>query len=78
MLDSEVKTSEIRTFLDQIYEKGGSQDLSSLKDAEVLELADNFREGVLMATQYSMGQKKQRLRQCLNWLDYLFWTNSTL
>ena len=65
MLDSEVKTSEIRNFLDQIYEKGGSQDLSSLKDAEVLELADNLREGVPMATPVFDGAKETEVKAML-------------
>ena len=65
MLDSEVKTSEIRNFLDQIYEKGGSQDLSSLKDAEVLELADNLREGVQMATPVFDGAKETEVKAML-------------
>ena len=42
MIDSEVNTSEIRGFLSEIYEKDGSQDLSSLKDKEVLDLAENL------------------------------------
>ena len=65
MLDSEVKTLEIRNFLDQIYEKGGSQDLSSLKDAEVLELADNLREGVPMATPVFDGAKETEVKAML-------------
>ncbi|GIR88072.1 MAG: DNA-directed RNA polymerase subunit beta [Gammaproteobacteria bacterium] len=65
MLDSEVKTTEIRSFLDQIYEKGGSQDLSSLKDAEVLELADNLREGVPMATPVFDGAKETEVKAML-------------
>ena len=65
MLDSEVKTLEIRNFLDQIYENGGSQDLSSLKDAEVLELADNLREGVPMATPVFDGAKETEVKAML-------------
>ena len=65
MLDSEVKTLEIRNFLDQIYEKGGAQDLSSLKDAEVLELADNLREGVPMATPVFDGAKETEVKAML-------------
>ena len=65
MLDSEVKTLEIRNFLDQIYEKGGSQDLSSLKDAEVLDLADNLREGVPMATPVFDGAKETEVKAML-------------
>ena len=65
MLDSDVKTLEIRNFLDQIYEKGGTQDLSSLKDAEVLELADNLREGVPMATPVFDGAKETEVKAML-------------
>ena len=65
MIDSEVNTSEIRGFLSEIYEKDGSQDLSSLKDKEVLDLAENLREGVPMATTVFDGAKESEVKSML-------------
>ena len=65
MIDSEVNTSEIRDFLSEIYEKDGSQDLSSLKDKEVLDLAENLREGVPMATPVFDGAKESEVKSML-------------
>ena len=65
MIDTEVKASELRKFLSDIYEKDGSQDLSSLKDKEILELAENLREGVPMATPVFDGAKESEVKAML-------------
>ena len=65
MIDSEVKASEIRSFLSDIYERDGSQDLSGLKDKEIFELADNLREGVPMATPVFDGAKESEVKAML-------------
>ena len=65
MIDTEVKAVEIRSFLSEIYEKDGSQDLSSLKDKEILELAENLREGVPMATPVFDGAKESEVKAML-------------
>jgi len=65
MIDSEVKANEIRDLLSEIYEKDGSQDLSSLKDKEILELAENLREGVPMATPVFDGAKESEVKSML-------------
>ena len=65
MIDSEVKANEIRGLLSQIYEKDGSQDLSSLKDKEILDLAENLREGVPMATPVFDGAKESEVKSML-------------
>ncbi len=65
MIDSEVKANEIRGLLSEIYEKDGSQDLSSLKDKEILELAENLREGVPMATPVFDGAKESEVKSML-------------
>ena len=65
MIDAEVKANEIRGLLSEIYEKDGSQDLSSLKDKEVLELAENLREGVPMATPVFDGAKESEVKSML-------------
>ena len=65
MIDNEVKATEIRSFLSEIYEKDGSQDLSSLKDKEILDLAENLREGVPMATPVFDGAKESEVKAML-------------
>ena len=65
MIDAERKASEIRSFLSDIYEKDGSQDLSSLKDTDILELAENLREGVPMATPVFDGAKEKEVKAML-------------
>jgi DNA-directed RNA polymerase subunit beta len=65
MIDAEVKASEVRNFLSEIYEKDGSQDLSSLKDKEILDLAENLREGVPMATPVFDGAKESEVKAML-------------
>ncbi|HIE49248.1 MAG TPA: DNA-directed RNA polymerase subunit beta [Gammaproteobacteria bacterium] len=65
MIDEGMKTPEIKSFLSEIYEKNGSQDLSSLKDIEVLELASNLREGVPMATPVFDGAKEEEVKSML-------------
>ena len=65
MIDAEVKASEVRSFLSEIYEKDGSQDLSSLKDKEILDLAENLREGVPMATPVFDGAKESEVKAML-------------
>ncbi len=65
MIDSEVKANEIRGLLSEIYEKDGSQDLSSLKEKEILELAENLREGVPMATPVFDGAKESEVKSML-------------
>ncbi len=69
MIDSEVKANEIRGLLSEIYEKDGSQDLSSLKDKEILDLAKNLREGVPMATPVFDGAKESEVKSMLELAD---------
>ena len=60
MIDEGMNASEIKPFLSHIYENNGSQDLSSLKEGEVMELASNLRDGVPMATPVFDGAKRRR------------------
>ena len=65
MVDNGSKPSAIRSFLSEIYEKNGSQDLSSLKEAEIIELASNLRNGVPMATPVFDGAKESEVKSML-------------
>ena len=64
-IGSQAKSSEIKSFLSKIYEKNGSQDLSSLKDTEIIELASNLRNGVPMATPVFDGAKESEVKSML-------------
>jgi DNA-directed RNA polymerase subunit beta len=67
MLEARRKIEEIRVFIKQIYAEGGKQeDLDSLTDQEVLELAKNLKEGVPFATPVFDGAKEPEIRRMLN------------
>ena len=65
MIDEGKKSSEIKPFLSEIYEKDGSQDLSSLNETEILDLANNLRDGVPMATPVFDGAKEEEVKSML-------------
>ena len=65
MIDNGTKSSEIKAFLSEIYEKNGSQDISSLKEDEIIELATNLRKGVPMATPVFDGAKESEVKSML-------------
>jgi DNA-directed RNA polymerase subunit beta len=67
MIDAEGKTTDIRKFLDRIYNESGGQkeDIKSLSDAEVTELAGNLRHGVPMATPVFDGANETEIRNML-------------
>jgi len=66
MVDAQQKIGEIRDFLEKIYNKSGkSEDISSLSDEEVIELAKNLRKGVPMATPVFDGATEEELSYML-------------
>ncbi|MBI3343845.1 MAG: DNA-directed RNA polymerase subunit beta [Gammaproteobacteria bacterium] len=66
MLDQHRKTSEVRKFLDNIYNSSGKkEDLKSLSDEETLTLAHNLRDGVPMATPVFDGAAEQEIKHML-------------
>jgi DNA-directed RNA polymerase subunit beta len=67
MLEAQAKTAEIRKLLDQIYNSTGSkEDLKSLSDTEVLELASNLKAGVPFATPVFDGAAESDIRAMLD------------
>ncbi|MEN8213865.1 MAG: DNA-directed RNA polymerase subunit beta, partial [Pseudomonadota bacterium] len=67
MLDAQKKVSEIRGYLDKIYNSSGKQeDLDSFSDAEILELAGNLRAGVPMATPVFDGADESEVHTMLD------------
>ncbi len=71
MLEAQAKQAEIRSFLDQIYNTTGGQpeDLHSLSDAEIDELAKNLSQGVPIATPVFDGASEPQIKQLLQLAD---------
>ena len=65
LIDKNSPSSNLKKFLSEIYEKNGSQDLGSLKESELLELAKNLRHGVPMATPVFDGAKETEVKSML-------------
>ncbi len=67
MLDTETKVAEIRKLLDKIYNNTGKlEDLKSLSDVEILELASNLKNGVPFATPVFDGAAESDIRAMLD------------
>jgi DNA-directed RNA polymerase subunit beta len=71
MLEAQQAVHELRKFLNQIYNDTGGQkeDIKSLTDAEVLELASNLRNGVPMATPVFDGASEEEIKNLLTLAD---------
>lgn len=66
MLASQRNVSDIRDFLNKIYNNSGKQeDLTSLEDDEVLALARNLSSGVPFATPVFDGAHESEIKQML-------------
>ncbi len=67
MLEAQQAVAEIRKFLGQVYNETGGQreDVKSLSDADVLELASNLRHGVPMATPVFDGASEEEIKSLL-------------
>jgi DNA-directed RNA polymerase subunit beta len=71
MLDEGGNVKEVRSFLDEVYNKTGGRpaDIAGLEDDEVIELAGNLREGVPMATPVFDGANEEEIKQLLALAD---------
>jgi DNA-directed RNA polymerase subunit beta len=67
MLDEQHKVRAIRGFLDEIYNQSGGkpEELGTLSDDEVIELANNLRGGVPMATPVFDGANENEIKGLL-------------
>ena len=67
MLDRHVKASELRRYLDVVYNTSGEKaDLASMTDDELRELATNLRRGVPFATPVFDGASEDEIRAALD------------
>jgi DNA-directed RNA polymerase subunit beta len=71
MLQAQAATAELRGFITQIYNDTGGQkeDLTSLNDVELLELAKNLSNGVPMATPVFDGASEEEIKRLLKLAD---------
>ena len=71
MLEEQRKIADLRKFLDEVYNQvGGRQEnLDSLSDQEIIELANNLREGVPMATAVFDGAAESEIKHMLRLAD---------
>jgi len=70
MMRQQAKVDEVRKFLDKIYNVSGKQeDIASLTDAEVIELAQNLRNGVPFATPVFDGADESEIKKMLELAD---------
>jgi DNA-directed RNA polymerase subunit beta len=66
LLEAQAKITELRAFLDRIYNSPGTgEGLASLSDAEILELAQNLREGVPVSTPVFDGASEEEIKSLL-------------
>lgn len=69
MLDQERAVAELRKFIDKVYNdpKAGEhkEDIKSLTDDEIIELANNLRDGMPMATPVFDGAKEDEIKRML-------------
>jgi DNA-directed RNA polymerase subunit beta len=73
MLDEQKKIAEVREFLERLYNETGDvhnrEELKTFSDAEIVELAQNLRAGVPMATPVFDGAKEFELKALLELAD---------
>ncbi len=71
MLDAHTKVSELRKFLDQVYNHDGNKkvDLKEFSDDELVNMAENLRTGVPMATPVFDGAHEDEIRTMLRLAD---------
>ncbi|TJZ73054.1 DNA-directed RNA polymerase subunit beta [Chitiniphilus eburneus] len=67
MLREQRNAAELRTYLDKIYNSAGRvEDIASLSDAEVLDLAHGLRTGMTFASPVFDGAKESEIRTMLD------------
>jgi DNA-directed RNA polymerase subunit beta len=71
MLDSQAAVKKLRDFIEEIYNRTGgkSADIASLNDAELVELANNLRNGVPVATPVFDGATEDEIKRMLQLAD---------
>jgi DNA-directed RNA polymerase subunit beta len=71
MLEAQAAIEDMRKFLGEVYNETGGQkeDLKSMNDIEIVELASNLRHGVPMATPVFDGASEEEIKGMLKLAD---------
>ncbi|MFK8050323.1 MAG: DNA-directed RNA polymerase subunit beta [Halioglobus sp.] len=71
MIADQRKVAEVRKFLEKIYNNGAgrAEDIKSFSDEEIMELAENLRNGVPMATPVFDGAAEESIKDLLTLAD---------
>ncbi len=70
MLQEQKNAAEIRVFLDRVYNQSGKQeDIASLTDGEIMNLASNLTDGVPFATPVFDGATEHEIKDMLQLAD---------
>jgi DNA-directed RNA polymerase subunit beta len=70
MLTAQASIKNVRKFLDEVYNKSGKkEDIDSLNDDEIIELARNLKGGVPMATPVFDGASEEDIKRMLALAD---------
>jgi DNA-directed RNA polymerase subunit beta len=71
MLKANAKPAELKDYLDQLYNKNAinKEDISSFNNSEILELANNLKDGLPIATPVFDGAKESEVKDLLKLAD---------
>jgi len=71
MLKANAKPAELKDYLDQLYNKNATnkEDISSFNNSEILELANNLKDGLPIATPVFDGAKESEVKELLKLAD---------
>jgi DNA-directed RNA polymerase subunit beta len=71
MLKANAKPAELKDYLDQLYNKNAAnkEDISSFNNNEILELANNLKDGLPIATPVFDGAKESEVKDLLKLAD---------
>ena len=71
LIDAQKKVTEVRKLITEVYNKIGqrTEDIKGLENEEILELAENLREGVPMATPVFDGAAEAEIKEMLKLAD---------
>ena len=71
MLKENVKPAELKSYLDKLYNNNAAnkEDINSFNNSEILELAENLRDGLPIATPVFDGAKESEIKDLLKLAD---------
>jgi len=70
MLDAQQQIAKVRKFIEKVYNSSGrKEDLASFSDAEIVEMAENLRDGIPMATGVFDGANEDEIKAMLKLAD---------